>query len=230
MIIDWIMPLTLQAIQVGDGWRAGIGDPTFMGWFTVVAYLCAAICCAAAAQAERRTGRETDHHTVHPVFWTPSASGSRKPPPSPTSGRRVVFWWLLAAAMTFLAINKQLDLQTLLPVIGRQVAKEQGWYEDRHHVQQAFVIGVAGVGLAILALVTFLFRSNVRRSPLAPLGLVFLFLFVLIRASSFHKVDVVLSENVLGLRINWILELGGIACVFGSAIHRIVSLRNGRRD
>jgi hypothetical protein len=41
--------------------------------------------------------------------------------------------------------------------------------------------------------------------------------FVVIRASSFHHVDVLLASTLGGLRWNWILELSGIMVVGVSA-------------
>jgi hypothetical protein len=47
--------------------------------------------------------------------------------------------------------------------------------------------------------------------------MVFLLSFVAIRAASFHHVDILLSAHLAGLKLNWILELGGIAFVaFGA--------------
>jgi hypothetical protein len=59
-------------------------------------------------------------------------------------------------------------------------------------------------------------------------GLGLLLLFVLVRASSFHKVDWLISRNLGGLRANHLLELGGIAIVtiFAFAATR---RRGGRR-
>ena len=46
----------------------------------------------------------------------------------------------------------------------------------------------------------------------------FLYVFVLVRASSIHHVDIALRWEFLGLRWNWILELGGIAVVLVGAL------------
>ena len=78
-------------------WRPGIGDPTFMGWLTVAAY---AIAAFTALLAARRAGRA----------------------PGTTRGSRGM-WLLVAAFMALLCLNKQLDLQSLLTDIGRQLSK-----------------------------------------------------------------------------------------------------------
>ena len=52
-----------------------------------------------------------------------------------------------------------------------------------------------------------------RRCRLALLGAAFLGCFIVIRAVSFHHVDQLLGLEYSGLRVNWILELGGIGCI-----------------
>ncbi|WP_169972780.1 hypothetical protein [Tautonia rosea] len=195
-----------------------------MGWLTVVAYFAAAIACGGAARAERRL--DAGGRTVHPVFWKidhlriAPKSGAKSP------GRRALFWWLLMVAMLVLGINKQLDLQSLLTAVGRRLALEQGWYKERQAVQRTFIAGVAIVGAGAIALLAVLFRSVLLRRPLAAIGLVFLYGFVLIRAASFHHVDAFLKDEFLGMRMNWLLELGGITCVLASALRVIAEARN----
>jgi hypothetical protein len=46
---------------------------------------------------------------------------------------------------------------------------------------------------------------------------VFVVTFVLVRASSFHRMDELISWRILGLRMNWLLELGGIALIAANA-------------
>ena len=44
-------------------------------------------------------------------------------------------------------------------------------------------------------------------------GLVLLVFFILVRASSFNKVDVLINQSIGGMRANHVMELGGIALV-----------------
>ena len=181
---------TLEAIATDLGWRPGIGDPTLMGWLTVLAYFGSALACARAARADRRD-------RVGPAFW-----------------------WTFAAGLACLGFNKQLDLQTALTGIGRALAKEQGWYERRRGVQLAFVAAVGVAALAGLVGSGWLIRRSWRRRLAPLVGGVLLAAFVLIRASSFHHVDRFLGLGLAGLRWNWnaILELGGILVIGASAI------------
>jgi hypothetical protein len=219
------MGLMLFAGRAELGWTPRIGDPSIMGWVTVAAYFLAAIACGFAARAERRlsvVGR-----VVHPIFW--KLDGFRIAPTTgaKSPGRRATFWWLLLLAMAVLGINKQLDLQSLLTAVGRRLAHEQGWYQERQVVQRAFIAGVAIAGAGGLALLAVLFRSVLLRRPLAAVGLVFLYAFVLIRAASFHHVDAFLKDEFLGIRMNWLLELGGITCVLSSAVRVLAEAHRG---
>jgi hypothetical protein len=170
-------------------WTPGIGDNTFVGFFTVAAYFSSSILCITYAV---RMGR------------------------MPLSDQFVLqrrLWWGIAILLLLLGINKQLDLQTLITVVGRELAKQQGWYEKRRTIQVWFIVLVAGTGFFTLIFVGRVMHGMWQKNWLALVGLVILVCFILIRAASFHKIDRMLSWNLEGLKINWILELGGITCV-----------------
>lgn len=172
-------------------WHPGIGDPTPIGWLTVAAYFLAAWACWRAFAA------------------ADTGSGAR-------FGNR--FWLLLAVALGLLGINKQLDLQTALTEIGRSVVHAGGWYEQRQAIQFAFIVGVAVSAVGVLAAMTWLLWPPSPSRAFALCGLIFLVGFVMIRAASFHHVDLFLGQTALGLRWNWILELSGIGLVGAGAM------------
>jgi hypothetical protein len=178
----------MLGVIVGGQWRPGIGDPTLLGWATVVAYLAAALACWCAAAAE----------------------GTR----TPRKGKHLApFWSRLGLILVLLGLNKQLDLQSALTALGRHLAREQGWYDDRKEVQIVFIIIVAAAGCAGLAWLGWMVRRASRGRLLAMMGLAVVLTFILIRAFSFHHVDQLLGVRFAGLKANWILELGGIGCV-----------------
>lgn len=183
------------AAMKDEQWELGIGDPTPMGWLTVFAYFFAAwLCFRARSAANRHSGGK-----------------------SPDGHRLSVLWTGLFLLLIALGINKQLDLQSFLTYLGKRLAKEQGWYRQRRAVQTIFVGIVAGVGLIASGLVLWLARRSLRQVRLALVGTAFLVSFVVVRAASFHHIDVLLGETWLGLQVNWLLELGGIACIGASA-------------
>jgi hypothetical protein len=183
---------TILAKIVDGRWRPGIGDPTVAGWITVVAYLVAAALCGWAAREE------------------PSPDGRRR-------GKPAAFWLVLAALMTLLGINKQLDLQSFLTEVGRGVLKGASLYQDRRIYQMAFIGSVAAACLGLLGWCLWASRRSRRNRRAASIGMAFVLAFVAIRAASFHHVDVLLASRLGALKWNWILELGGILFIGGSA-------------
>jgi hypothetical protein len=112
--------------------------------------------------------------------------------------------------MAFLGVNKELDLQTLMTVIGRCHAQINGWYDDRQAIQRGFIRAPA-LGALLFAVGTAWFlRASLRRNILAVLGLAFVLGFVVIRAVGFHNVDHPISTEEMSIRVNWILELSGL--------------------
>src|SRR6516225_2127989 len=95
-------------------WSPGIGDPTWIGWITTVAYFVGVAMCIQAFRRARVNRRS-----------------------SATS------WLMLGIALVLLGFNKQLDLQILLMEIGRSVAQHYGWYEQRRTIQEVFIAMLA---------------------------------------------------------------------------------------
>ncbi len=183
-------------------WSPGIGDPTVAGWVTVVLYVAAAWTCLQVARQVRR--QEQPQATVRREFWV---------------------WSIFSGLLWALGINKQLDLQTALTEIGRMLSHREGWYEHRAVVQKEFI----GALCLCFALLAAAFLGVLRRLDLpakvAALGMCFIGLFVLIRASSFHRVDAFLGYRLVHLRMNWLMEMGGIVIVFLAARRRLGKAR-----
>ena len=129
-----------------------------------------------------------------------------------------LFWALLTLCMVILGVNKHLDLESWLTEFGRNIALSQGWYETRSSVQRPLVAGVAGFGLISLAVLLALTRRLLPRHLLAFVGTVILLCFVMARAMSFHQSDDALAIELLGVRVRWLLELGGILCIGACAV------------
>lgn len=175
-------------------WSPGIGDPTAMGWLTVVLYLAAAFQCA---RVTRRLGEAGN-----------------------SSGREIDVWRCLSILLLGLGINKQLDLQSALTEAGRILAHIMGWYDQRRIVQLWFVALVAVLCLASLLVLIVWTRQAPGATQLALIGTMLLLSFVVIRAASFHHFDNLIGARFLGLWWNWILEIGGIAVVLLASLRR----------
>jgi hypothetical protein len=127
-------------------------------------------------------------------------------------------WLALALLMAFLAVNKQLDLQSLMTAIARDMAKAEGWYDHRRPVQALFIAALGGAGMIGLVLLLRSYRRATLALQGALAGAVVLFVFILIRASSFEKMDVLINSRLAGVRANHAMELGGIAIIAACAL------------
>ncbi len=178
-------------------WRPTIGDPSFMGWFTVVSYFACAIVSLSAAIKCKKSDRGA-----------------------------FLFWNAISTLMFLLGVNKQLDLQSLLTEIGRQIARYQGWMDQRRIIQFWFiVILVIAVVLSFLIFVIVM-RDLFRRFKFAFIGLFVLMSFIMIRAISFHHVDEMLRFRIFDVKMNWVFELTGIYTVFIAGMIDIFRLKN----
>jgi hypothetical protein len=180
--------------QTTARWHAGIGDPTVVGWVTVVAY--AVICFMCFLCKKYSTG---DYY----------------------SKQEARFWLILTIILAFLCINKQLDLQSLLTQTGRDLANSEGWYENRRIVQAGFIASLIIIATGTLLWLLLSVRELCKEIKWAALGIVTLFAFVIIRAASFHNMDAWIHARWLGAQMNWIMELGGIALIGVPAYMRV---------
>jgi predicted RNA-binding Zn-ribbon protein involved in translation (DUF1610 family) len=173
----------ILAASENGRWHVGIGDATVFGWITVAFYLLAIVRCIFKANASKKFGGNYQ------------------------------FWWYLAIFLLFLGINKQLDVQSWFTEALKDSAQDHGWYEHRRPVQVAFIV-VLGLGM-LITLITFrLFLANTWRNyKLTWVGIVFLCTFILIRAASFHHIDLLINYEILGLRLNVLMEIGAILLI-----------------
>jgi len=179
-------------------WQPGFHDDHFIGWLITGSYLaCAILAFIYATFLNQRENRRAYH-----------------------------FWLAIGILMTLLGINKQLALQMLLTEMGRQVARAQGWYENRHIVQFTFIIIFVTTFSGAFVWFTRSFRDLSRRYLLAFCGLFFLLTFVFIRASAFHHVDELIQFDLHGIRMNWILELAGIYMILLAVLKEFIASTN----
>ncbi len=170
-------------------WSPKIGDPHFMGWVTVVAYAVAALLAFRA-------------YLKAPNIYRQEVLGAQR-----------FFWLSVAVLFLFLAVNKQLDLQSFFTAVGRCYSKVNGWYDERRDFQRQFIWGLVGLTCIGFIFVSVFLRRIIFRNILALTGVFLVVLFILVRAVGFHHFDVVLNTEINDVRMNWVMELGGIAFV-----------------
>ncbi len=183
-------------------WSPGLGDATAMGMFTVFAYAFAALL---ALLVLVRSG----------AF------------PAESRRRERIFWLGTTLALAFLCVNKELDLQSFFTAAGRCVSQLGGWYDQRRPFQAAVIAGLLAASLVTAAGVAVLLRGTLRRNGLALLGMLVIIGFVLSRAVGFTLMDSLIDMRINGWRLNWVMELGGIALVSLGALWTLAVL--GRR-
>jgi hypothetical protein len=186
-------------------WSPGIGDPNLAGWTTVALYAIAAWTCLVVAR--RLRSKAKTNAVPRRELWA---------------------WSLFSILLLLLAVNKQLDFQTALTEIGRILARKDGWYESRAQVQRAFVGGLCGFSLVCVVSLWLLLRGLSPAVKMAATGMCFVGVFVLVRASSFHRVDEFLGERLVHLRMNWLLEMGGILVMLAAALLRLRAVAQRR--
>ena len=177
-------------------WHPGIGDPTIIGWLTVLAYFIAMWLCwrALLTVLQARPGALRDRN------------------------RLAFFWGFLVLLLLFLGFNKQLDLQSLFTQVGRDLAIAQGWYDQRRQYQLVFIVGIAAISLTVSVAMAVWLRRHLRDLIVGLIGLVALFSFITIRAASFHHIDAWIGARMPGYRFDSLMELGGIALIAYSAV------------
>jgi len=189
--------MKLMFCQASLGWRPRLDNPDFVGWSVVAFYELAALACArAAVLARSRRGHG-----------------------------RAAIWWGLALALCFLGVNKQLNLQTLLIVLGRHWAVAAGWYGQRRTAQVAFALAF-GLGLGLL-LVWLIIRHRAffRQNRPVLWGLIILAFFVALRSSTINHANLMLGFGSNNKDWTWALEIAGSTLIGIGAIHASLSSR-----
>ena len=128
------------------------------------------------------------------------------------------FWLVVFLLMLALGINKQLDLQSLITAMGKYYAVRDGWLEHKRYVQVGVIISILFLSFLCLLFFFLKMRSLLKTNWLAIAGLSFLMVFIVTRATSFHHMDILINTYFVGVRANWLFELGGLAAVILSAL------------
>jgi hypothetical protein len=171
-------------------WARAIDGPSLFGWATTVGYILAALLCIRAARVRKNAG----------------------------AGESAV-WCASAGLLAFLGVNKQLNFQTLLIVIGRAAAQTEGWYDNRRVVQKLFVGTLA---LAFMGLVWWAVTRHgffLRNHRLVAIGLGLVLIYGLLRAAEIDHLKLGVSSSPADQPWLWIIEVTGVMlCILGAAL------------
>jgi hypothetical protein len=121
-------------------------------------------------------------------------------------------WKISMVAFAVLAINKQHNLTGLITKTVRGAAVHQHWYGRRTGFQVFILLGIGIAFVAIfVALQTYMIRLRWSPSQRAVSAVaIYLTGFATARAVSLHAIDALLYQSVLGIKLNWVFELGGL--------------------
>lgn len=183
-------------MTAGIIWRPGIGDPTWIGWITVAAYVVAIFSCwRTALHARQKTG------------------GIQIEPPA--------MWFACVVVLFLFGVNKQLDLQTAFIQFGGQMAINEGWYEHRRQVQFVFVLLLGAAMAVALSIAGRRQRQFFQRHPLTLIGGIFLATFTFLRSAVFNHADEAVGVNMGEGGWMAVFELIGIGCFIVASLRAV---------
>ena len=182
-----------------NGWSLHVGDPYPMGWIIFSGYMITSVLCLFAGLSVKKLDYD----------------GEKK--------KDTIIWFGLSVIMFLLGLNKQLDLQVLFFDIGSIVSYSQGWFEFRREAQKLFI---AGLGLAVIILlvtISVIFRRQLMKNKLIPIGTLLVVSYVLIRASTFSHIEFIPAgmRTISHIHMRYVLELTGIICIGYGAVKRM---------
>jgi hypothetical protein len=136
-------------------------------------------------------------------------------------GRR--YWIAMMPTLVFLGACKLFDLPGFFTDAFRQGFMQSEIGEFHGMAQRIVTVGLLLAGVVGIA-VTFYFLWRLSWAiKLALAAVVYLIAFIVIRAISLHAVDHLLGIQVLGVKVNHVLELGGLALVVIPAMMQIAN-------
>jgi hypothetical protein len=176
---------------------------TALGWTTFALYMIAALLSFRAAASVR------------------SQSSAVRSQQSFETGR---VWVWLGVILAALGLNKQLDLQTLLIGLGRQIAGAEDLSASHAGLHVLFFLAFALALAALFIAVRLRFSAAVgrfaRRLPLTAVGCVLVCAYIVIRAASITRVDLMLGFDLERIPFLWLLEAGGLLLIIVQALRK----------
>lgn len=130
-------------------------------------------------------------------------------PAMPAQAHRAVL--ILGGGLLVLGINKLFNLSGAVTAWFQTLAYQGQWYDQRRVAQAAVILFLLAMGMVLAIYLYFTTTALPGGIRAALFGLAFLAILVIVRAASLHAVDALLFRPVAGIKLNWVLELFGIA-------------------
>jgi hypothetical protein len=186
-------------------WTLGVGDPTFLGWFTTFSYFITTVFCIRSY-----------------LLQIQQPNHKRK--------NGAVLWLWLGLLYLLLGLNKQLDLHNLLTAIGKNIAYSQGWYENRRTVQALFILILACCIFFVIGALLNIARKLNRPQKISIFGTCLVFVYMLGRAMLFNHIGRIFPSITPDSNFFWIVELSGLAIVLFSTKSQITLCKGKKRE
>ena len=125
--------------------------------------------------------------------------------------RERVLWTAIPIMLALLGFNKLFE--GAVTNVGRMIAIDQGWYVHRRMFQVwliASVLAICSIGAIVLLLAA---RQVSLSTRLALSATIMLLALGVTRDVSLHQIDQLIGERVVGLKLNWLLDVGGLGLV-----------------
>ena len=175
-----------------DIWQPHLGDATVGGYALTALYIVASLMFLRVVVA--RDG------------WLP---------------RERLLWLVCTAVLVLMTVNKQLDLQQTLIWVGRCVARNEGWLDQRLVFQRNFGLMVLTlVAIAVMAL-GWACRGVIAANWRLILGMALLTGFVILQVARFEQQAGSLGHMVVKLRLHRPLEGAALVTLIWAAWRRL---------
>lgn len=132
--------------------------------------------------------------------------------------RERLLWEAMAAFLAILAVYRQFDLTDLITGLGREVAANDKWYEQRRPFQVAVLVMIV---IAVVSAAALIFRAVAAVNPLALTALAACTMLVLLlgtNALSLHWTDSLLHSGYRRANVYNVVEAGSLATILAAAL------------
>ncbi|MCX7726257.1 MAG: hypothetical protein N2053_05360, partial [Chitinispirillaceae bacterium] len=140
---------------------------------------------------------------------------------SNTDTEKRILWICLGIFLTFMGINKQLDLQLLLAILGRYIGEKYGFLGVRRTLQSYFAITLFLLVLAITGIIIYRIRKILKNSLIELIGITFIITFFLIQTASMTHLKIVIKFEEINIPHIHALELLGVIIILFSLLSQI---------
>lgn len=125
-------------------------------------------------------------------------------------------WYVLATAVASAGVLRLIAAGDKFSSVVRDHARSTGWYGDRSSAQIVAMIGLVILGLVTISMIAAGRRRGIRRvevPTLVVVGLLVALALAATRIISLHRLDELLTREILGARVMTFVELGALTMI-----------------